>query len=208
MKQFIAIMTTAFILCTFTACGVSQSDHKPTTSSSAPRPAATTTTESTVEEYKDGIHLSEVEDYVKKYIRKADNTSEYRREYSTAASALDDFFDDVENGSIGHDVSFVAEKLDVICDNGINYIKGQLGSSMEWEYSLYQSDNKLGDVEKSVLRTIIGMGEKAEEQINGWHSEISEIVSNAIEEERDFTDAEITSVLELYNDILDKIEAF
>lgn len=215
MKRLLAFLTCVLILCTVTACGVSQEDvSTPPTSTPAARPvtttAATTTaaTENSVKEYEYGIHLDEVEDYVKKYIRKSDNTSEYRYEYAKATYSLDDFFDDVKDGSTGYDLSVVADKFDIICDNGINYVKGQIGSSLERDYSLYKSDDELDDNEKFLLRTFMGMGENAESQINDWHSELSEIIDNAVKEERDLSDTEISTVKELYNSILDKVEIF
>lgn len=215
MKRLLAFLTCILILCTVTACGMSQEDvSTPPTSTPAARPATTTAatttaaTESSVKEYEYGIHLDEVEDYVKKYIRKSDNTSAYKSDYNKAVSELDDFFDDVENGSTGYDLSVVADKFDIICDNGINYVKGQIGSSLEGEYSFYQYDNKLSDTEKSVLRTIMGMGENADSQINDWHSELSEIIDNAVKEERDLSDTELSTVKELYNSILDKVALF
>lgn len=208
MKKIILVLLSVICLLLQSGClaPAGQYDRPPATSATS-RPASTTTTRP-VEEYKDGIHLSEVEDYVKKYIRKSDSKSEYIHDFTKAASELDDFFDDLEKGAKTYDLSFALDNLEILCDNGINYIKGDTGSSLCVEYDLFLVDHELDDQEKDVLRTIVAMARKSEEKINNWHNEIADIFAEATEAERNLTDTEITSVLELYNKILDEVEIY
>ncbi|MBQ8171767.1 MAG: hypothetical protein IJZ95_07265 [Oscillospiraceae bacterium] len=206
--------TILFLLCVAVCgslMGCSVSDVPPSNSESdldyiytTKRTTATTTTQKSIPQVKDGVDLDDVEKLVKEAIRKGEMKSQYRTAYYKVTNEIDDFLNDVTSGfAVEYDVNYLLEKYKEACDAGFDFLDSCIG--VDAMYSLFKTGG-LDREEKDLLRTCLTIFNKSKAAIEDSYDDMVELITPIIDEPRKLTEDEINEIYDIYQVLIDKID--
>lgn len=153
-----------------------------------------------------GVSLDDVDRLAKQAIRKHENISEYRQDYRKAIRETDDFLEDLEDGK-EPEISFAEflDKYKTACEKGIDYIESTV--DIEFTYNMYNEYGGFDKTEEDLIRTFLTMWNGSIEEIEKSTTDMESLLSPIIEEDRNLTDDEFDKFLEIYQVLVDKVDA-
>lgn len=153
-----------------------------------------------------GISLDDVERLAKQAIRKHENISDYRQDYKKAIRETDDFLEDVESGkAVEYSLEYFIKKYDEACSAGIEYIKACV--DVEFTYNMYTQYGEFTKSEKDNIRFFLTMFNSSIKDIEQSITDMDNLLNPIIEENRKLTDDELEKVFEIYQVLIDKVDA-
>lgn len=165
--------------------------------------------ESEIEEVdKWGVSLDDVDRLAKQAIRKYENISDYRQDYRKAIRETDDFLDDVESGKKTEiSLADFLEKYKTACEAGIEYIEASDGRHVKTQYEMCTRYGELDKSDKDYIRRVLSLFNGSIEDIEQSITDMENLLNPIIGEDRDLTDEEIEKVFEIYQVLVDKVDA-
>lgn len=153
-----------------------------------------------------GISLDDVERLAKQAIRKHENISDYRQDYKKAIRETDDFLEDVESDkAVEYSLEYFIKKYDEACSAGIEYIKACV--DVEFTYNMYTQYGEFTKSEKDNIRFFLTMFNSSIKDIEQSITDMDNLLNPIIEENRKLTDDELEKVFEIYQVLIDKVDA-
>lgn len=165
--------------------------------------------ESEIEEVdKWGVSLDDVDRLAKQAIRKYENISDYRQDYRKAVRETDDFLDDVESGKKTEiSLADFLKKYNTACEAGIEYIEASDGRHVKTQYEMCTRYGELDKSDKDYIRRVLALFNGSIENIEQSITDMENLLNPIIEEDRNLTDDELEKVFEIYQVLVDKVDA-
>ncbi len=153
-----------------------------------------------------GVSLDDVDRLAKQAIRKHDNISDYRQDYNKAIRETDDFLEDLENGK-ETEIGFAEflNKFKTACERGIDYIEACV--DVEYFYDLSNKYDGFDKSEKDFIRSLLAIWNGTIEDVEKSATDMESLLNPIIEENRNLTDDEFDKFLEIYQVLVDKVDA-
>lgn len=155
-----------------------------------------------------GISLDDVERLAKQAIRKYENISDYRQDYRKAVRVTDDFLEDIEDGKdTDTDLADFLDSYKESCEAGTKYIEACDGRHVKTQYDICTRYGELDKSDKDYIRTVLALFNRSIEDIKQSIIDMENLLNPIIEEDRELTDDEIEKVFEIYQVLVDKVDA-
>ncbi len=155
-----------------------------------------------------GISLDDVERLAKQAIRKYENISDYRQDYRKAIRETDDFLGDIESGKKTEiSLADFLEKYKAACETGIKYIEACDGRHVKTQYDMCTRYGEFDKSDKDYIRTVLALFNRSIEDIEKSITDMKNLLNPIIEEDRELTDDEIEKIFEIYQVLVDKVDA-
>lgn len=152
-----------------------------------------------------GISLDDVDQLAKHAIRRHENVSNYKQSYNDAIRKTDEYLDDIESGKKTEDgLDIFFENYKATCEAGIEYIEACV--DVELMYNMYTQDNEFDKTEKDLIRTFLTMFNPSIERVEQSVTDMENLLSPIIEENRTLTDDELEIVYEIYQILTDEVD--
>lgn len=152
-----------------------------------------------------GISLDDVERLAKQAIRRHENISDYRNDYNKAIQKTDKFLETVESGTaVEYSLEYFTNKYDEACTAGIEYIKSCV--DVEFTYNMYTQYGEFTKSKKDNIRFFLTMFNSSIVQIEQSITDMNNLLSPIIQENRKLTDDEFEEVYEIYQILTDNVD--